>query len=561
MNNFELGNLNQEVKADTEEQKAEELLKSETNINSSLLAKIKNNPMLRKAFYTIALSVGLLAGKESLSQESPNSIKEPEKIEIQNVAPEVEELDLQKIAQESSKYIQNSEYFSAHPNSLMAWAASAEKPTDYQAKQIVELHDEISAAARLEGFESTSELIAFINEKLDADFSNQESYVKLKDIFPESDSLPAKAKFDCDSRAIMVSSILQNMGYTGDDAVMCEMEGHMIMYAKKDNVYFELTTNQAKNLSKDEEIQLNPIDTPEKYFSHLLSNEGTALGLEAEGSLFKGYVDKDKQEEAYKKISQAVELDSDNITAKLNLITLSSRVKSGTEKLRVVSNLHKEILASLVYRYHNAEIKNQESSFEIKKEGIKELPEIKQQELSLKDLSIEAVKESEYIRDKFEAYAEFSYFKADNYKEAASMYQLLLEALPESEKNSITAAMYERKIADSQFNDRAFDSYLENVDKTIEKIKSIQDETKFSPLSGDVEKLEAQKLVADILSHKIEITPENVADFIKSYSDHPVLGPVISGREHWNASYMDAVEMLRNWEGYSKLKDVIALGK
>jgi tetratricopeptide (TPR) repeat protein len=538
----------------SEEQKAEKILESEVNINSGLLKKIAENPTLRKAFYIVAFTAGLFVGKEAIAQQKTenNENLEGERMEI---VIQEEQKDIELNLHEFTKYIENSKHFSEYPHSLMSWAAASEKPTEYQAQQIVELHDKISKLARSQEFKSTAELIAFINVELDSNFSSQESYVKLKDIFPEEKGLESKANFDCDSRAIMVSSILQNMNYTNKDVVMCEMEGHMVLYLKNENLYFETTTNKVIELSKEEKAQLNPIVTPEKYFGHLISNQATALALEVESNFFSGRIDKDKREQAIQKFKQAIELDSGNISAKLNLIYLLNRGEIDTEKLTMATNLHHELLSDLVYNYHGIK-KPQEDESQILK--VKPQQEISDYKPTLKDLSVKAIQESDYIKDKFNDYADFVYYKASNYDEAISIYKLLLESLPEDQKGSITADFHRIRISQSQFNSGNFDSYLAEVESTEEALLASKNAYHFSQ---NLSKLKAQELVANILSGRLIIAEDNIDTIIEKYRNDPVLGSFISGEEFWNANYIEPVEALKEWEGYENFKMLLKTHK
>ncbi|HCC73787.1 MAG TPA: hypothetical protein DEP92_03210 [Candidatus Komeilibacteria bacterium] len=552
MRNLEFKIFNTDRGGDvSKEQEAEKLLESETNINYGILRKIADNPTLRKAFYIVAFSVGLLIGQETLAQQKLEKDGTPDNTNIENVIQEREDIDIEQVIREFAEYIKNSEHFSEYPHSMMSWAAAAEKPTEFQARQIIDLHNKISEATQSQKFKSTTELMAFVNCELDSNFSSQKSYVNLKDVFSEKEGQEPKANFDCDSRAIMVSSILQNMGYTNEDVVMCEIEGHMIMYSKKESVYFETTTNKVVELTQEQKAQLNHITTPEKYFGHLLSNQGTALALEAESDWFRGHIDKDKREKAAQKLKQAIELDSGNITAKLNLIYLLTRGERDTEKLNIAAKLHRELLSDLVYNYHGIgkPQENKSPTFKAKPQQ-----EILDYEPTFKDLSLKAIQESDYIKDKFNDYADFAYFEADNYQESITMYKLLLESLPKDEKGSITADFYRAGVAHSQFNNGDFDSYLAEIDNTM-KILSSGKNAYY--LERDLKRLEKQKLVAEILSGKLIISEDNIESIIEQYKNDPVLGPVISGEEHWNANYMEPVEALRGWGGYENLKKLI----
>jgi tetratricopeptide (TPR) repeat protein len=539
-----------------EKEKYNELLESEVGISSSSLEKIAKSTALRRAFFAIAFSVGLFTGREALAQdnlEDKENLKDPK---IENFVQQVEQNHIEQVIEESGEYMKNNEYFSKYPNSLMSWAAAIERPTDYQAEKILELHDDVSKMANEREFDNIVELMSFVNMEVDSGFSNKESYVKLKDIFPEEKGGEPRAKFDCDSRAIMVSSILQNMGYENSDFSMCGMEGHMVMYSQKEDIYFELTTNQVLELNREEASQINRITTSDKYFSHLLSNEGTSLALEVEGGLFSGYIDKEKKNEAVQKIEQAIDLDPDNLTAKLNLINLLGTYDADIEELVNVSESYKELLAGLVYNYHGIENLKEDQKLKLEINIGQELPKIEKKELTLQELSKKAIEESDYIRDKFEDYADFSYYKAGNYDEAIAISKLLLESLPENEKDGVLACMYRLKIINSHFSNQNFEEYISEVDGVIGVITS-GEAAKY--MGSAVEVLWAQKTVANILSDKLVISEDNIEDVIELYERDPVLGPIISGKEFWNTSYIEGVEMLKKWSGYEKLKELIKL--
>ena len=148
-----------------EKQKAEKLLESETDINSSLLRKIAENSNLRKAFYIVAFSVGLLIGQETLAQQKSEE-KVSGGINVENVMQEKEEIDIEQVVKKFTEYIKNNKYFSKYPHSLMSWVAAAEDPKEYQSQQIVNLHDKISRDAQSQEFKTTTELMAYINSSL-----------------------------------------------------------------------------------------------------------------------------------------------------------------------------------------------------------------------------------------------------------------------------------------------------------------------------------------------------------------------------------------------------------
>jgi len=523
-------NFNNEL---NEEDRAEKTLEAETTITSGILRKIAQNKILRKAFFIVGLSVGLLVGKESLEQESIESEKE-NKPDIANVVKTNETVDLQAVLEDYQVYIKNSEYFSNHPSSLLSWTTAVEKPNDYQAEQINELYNNISEKIKVNEYENTIDLISFINKELDSDFSSQNAYVKLKDIFPEKENSKAKAKFDCDSRATMILSILQGMGITSETVTMCEAEGHMILYLPKENVYFETTTNSIVELNKDQSLQINPINTLEKYYAYLLSNEATALALEVEGKLFSSSsLDEEKNSKAISEFKQALELDPANINARLNLIYLLSRSSSSKENLDLADNLYQEVLTGLVYKDNKLE----ENSL-----SVENRPD------QFKDLCLKSIKESDYIRDKFENYAEFAYYNADKYGQSSETYQMLLKTLPEDRQKSLRADIYRLKIINSYFRNKDYKSYLQEIDKTIEMIKTGDNN---HILKSYLSELRAQETVARVIEGDIKIRRSN----IELYEDDIVLGPIMKGEESWNVRYLIAVETLKEWDGYEDFKE------
>src|SRR3989339_857516 len=108
MRNLEFKIFNTDRGGDvSKEQEAEKLLESETNINYGILRKIADNPTLRKAFYIIAFSVGLLIGQETLAQQKLEKDGTPDNTNIENVIQEREDIDIEQVIREFAEYIKN----------------------------------------------------------------------------------------------------------------------------------------------------------------------------------------------------------------------------------------------------------------------------------------------------------------------------------------------------------------------------------------------------------------------------------------------------------------------
>ena len=548
-------NQNAEQSLESEDQKAEKILEQETSINRGLLRKIADSPVLRKAFYTIALSVGLLIGKESQAQEWLDGNMSEEGL-IENISPLKQEVDINNVMNEVMEYVHTHEQFSQYPHSMMSWAAAIERPTHYQAEQIIELHDTITESAQTEEFKTTTELISFINAKLDPNFTRNASYIQLKDAFPEERGKEAQGHFDCDSRSIMIYSVLQNMGYTHEDVTMVQMEGHMIMYIQDENIFFETTTNKVTELSREEKAQLNPISTPEKYFAHLLANEGTALAFEAKSDFFRGRIDAEKQNQAIQKMKESLALDPDDITNQINLIQLLAYAEKTEENLNMASKLYRDMLTRLVNNYHGI---SQNNDHENIMPYINKVDEFKYQKKnpSMQELSLHAIKESDYIKNKFTDYSHFLDYETQNHKESALVHTLLLQSIPQEEQESMSADLHRANIAHAQFRAGNYEEYLSHANNLIEKLSSRKKTTYTYYLELEIEKLNNQKMVAEILSGKIDLSEKNIGNIIDEYTDDPILGPVISGEEHWKVNSIDAVEVLKSWKGYKELRELI----
>jgi len=506
--------------------------------------------------------VGLLDANKAFSQErvkGDNSITTENVIKSDNKKEE-KSFNLDTFLEDSQEYIKNNEYFSKYPNSLMSLLASVERPNDYQSKQIIELHDSIVNLVKKRKFTNDIDLLAYINSNLDSNFSSQKVSLNLKDAFSEKEDEKPKGTFDCDSRTVMVSSILQTLGYSSQDITIYETEGHMFMYAVKEDTYFELTTNKQIKLSKDKQAQMDKIDNLTKYFAYLLSNRGTALALEGQGNIF-SYPNKDKIIKSIEILKKATELDGNNLTAKLNLIKLLSDQYQNSDQIKEAAELYKEVLASLVYRYNGVEKNNMKSSYKpsINMEAGGEIAEnTKENNLSLQDLSAKTVQESEYIKKKFQEYADLSYYNFKNYQEAINMYKFLLKNTKNNKEAEADINNYKLQILNSEFQNHSFTAYINDYNKFIKELRQSDDEKYFD---YNLEVLSEQNLVARIINGQEVITKENVKEFINLYKSSPIFSCLAHKEGKYLSSYMEAIEALKQWKGYENLKNLIKSSK
>jgi len=463
--------------------------------------------------------------------------------------------------------------------SLLRWNVEIEQPNAYQLKQIIEMKGRIVNKIKDKKFSSTVEMLKFINLEIDANFEDKKATVYLKDAFAEQEGAQPKGNFDCDARAVMCQAVLEELGFTSADVEMCAFEGHMMLLDKATNQYFETTKNQVVTLSESERVQQHVIDSYEKYLSYLISNEATQLAQQASGEIFGSkHMDKDKLSLAIDKFSKALKLDKDNITASLNFIKLVKDkllIAEGDDKTQLIeraSAVYKNMLIRLVKRYYNiADNQIESGGLKLKdKEERPTLPEKKKVE-SLKDLGKPvdgliqgAIVGNNYIQDKFNDYASFNYFTADNYEEAIKTWQLLLTANEKSDGNMIDRAGYKIYMAKAHFKNQDYKKFIKIANDAMSNLYELVYNSNNSAyinyrdnLREEMDVLSSQILAAKIMLGEIEVNSNNVEDFCHKYKNDNLLGPFISGERHWSLKDIDAVEALKGWPGFSKLIKLI----
>lgn len=427
---------------------------------------------------------------------------------------------------------------------ILSWNIKTEKPTKYQLQQIKTMRDEIVKETEQKLFPSTIDLLEFINSSIDSNLADDKNTIYLKDAFPETEGGKAKGTFDCDSRAVMCEAVLQALGYNSNDVTMCALEGHMILWVRNENKFFELVTNEARELSEEEELQLNIIDSHNRYLSHFLSNEATNLGLESNrrrGQLLS--TDKEKIEMAIKKCQEALELDPQNITAQLNLIQLLEQKLTGKERRTVLEQIKKV--------YYNL-FSNLSKRFNEMAEG--------------KEIRLDTGETPNmYIASKIFDYAGFLCFDAKDYEGAIEAWQTGLNKagndLNENEIKNIKIS-----IAKAYFLAGDYEEFIEQAPGIIFEISAspyfrgdvsgLEAKLLGPSFRENVSKLQAMLLAAKIISGEIKISESNAGDFCKKYRDDPFLGPFISG-EQSEYRYVYAVETLEKWDGFNQMMDLV----
>ena len=450
---------------------------------------------------------------------------------------------------------------------ILSWNIETEKPSEYQLRQIVEMRDRIANEVEQNKLLNTTKLLQLINASIDSNFEGGQNTVYLKDAFAEAEGNKAKGTFDCDSRAMMIMAVLEKLGYSNSTVSMCTLEGHMVLWIKKENKFLELTNNEIRELSAEEKLQLNLIDSVQKYLSHLLSNEATDLALKSGRS-------KEKLEESAKKFEESIKLDSGNITACLNYIyTLGGKLTSidqqeidaiwqierngekpgalqeiKAERQRVINQtkaVYRGLFTTLARRY-------KELAPPILINTSNNNPEMAGLNNKLKAAKLQDKQDpyAAYLSEKFDKYANFLYFKAEDYAGAIEAWQSVLDkagnSLDEIDANGVRIYMTK-----AMFNAGEYKQFISQAPRFISGI------SKFAPFQRDIDELEAMLLAARIISGEIKINESNVKDFCKQYGDDPFLSPFINGQEHWNMRYMTPVETIKSWDGFKQMMELI----
>ena len=459
----------------------------------------------------------------------------------------------EKFKEEAKKY---KEY-----GMFMACNIASEKPTPYQEEQIKAFEDRILTDVEGRKFNSIAEMAAYINKSIDSDFSTARSSIYIKDAFPENTGEKPKGFFDCDARSVICLSVLDKLGISGEQVDLCLLEGHALLDIKKENTFLEMTNNQTRQLDKDELLQVDKINSFDKYYAYLLSNEGTALASEAEGDLLHGKNnDKTKMLLALDKMNDAAELDPYNLSNNLNLLrtleTSHDRSFVSQRSTQVVENIKRGLLnnyynidprgstnKTLTLKPH--EIANQEAD-----------PRHLEDLGSVEDLTVDALGKSDYLSKKFDDLGFDLFEKFNNPKEAASIFELLAKS-QESDTDKETSpdyCGYQSMVARCYFSSGQYEKYLSLAENKLFDIMNKNSKDEIHALfEGVPSKISAIR----VITGKIKINESTVDDFCKEYKDDQLLGAFISGKQDWNPSAQEAANSLKDWQGFNDMMKIL----
>jgi tetratricopeptide (TPR) repeat protein len=293
-----------------------------------------------------------------------------------------------------------------------------------------------------------------------------------------------------------------------------------------------LNTNAPRDLNKGEELELNVIDTPDKYLSCLRSNEATSLGMETTTGRFGLETDKAKHEQSIKKFQEALALDPQNITARQNLISsLNIRQDMGQ-----IKELYRGLFSNLSARYNEIAI-DKKLDF-----SPKEGPKMKDSPDNEYNM---------YIADKIFDFANILYFDAEDYEGAADAFQAQLDMAGNGldEADSVAVKAY---IAKSNFLGGHYEKFIEQANSILYPNmpnKALSDPS----LEKNLDELRGMSIAAKIITGRMAINESNVQEYCDAFKNDPFMGPFISGEQFWNVRYMNAAETLKKWDGFDNM--------
>lgn len=456
--------------------------------------------------------------------------------------------------------------------SLMAYNLASEKPTDYQATEIKKLQDNIITSLNGERFASLTEMVTYINNSISSNFTEQVNTIYIKDAFPEEAGVKTKGSFDCDSRLLICLSILNKIGITGDQVAFSLLEGHALLKIKEDNVFFEMTSNSTRELNQDERLQLDNINSLDKYKAYLLAKEGTALASGATGNIFNAEGgDDEKIELALNKMIDASEIDPNNLTNSLNLLTLLKKnnhqeVKDKSVINELAAKVSENLKRGLLNNYYKIN-----TDGEIGKTLVLKAKEINIQKVqprrledigSVETLMVKALSKNDYLSRKFIDLGSDLLYDFKDPKAALPFFEALASAeSSKKEKGELSDyCFYKGMIADCLFSSKDYNKYLDSQKELYELLlTNMKKDTEAGRYAkGKFYEEDLKTTAASIIIGKIVINENTVDDFCRKYKDDPLLGGFISGKKQCrDVSAVDAVNALESWSGFNDLIKIL----
>lgn len=432
-----------------------------------------------------------------------------------------------------------------------------EKPTYYQKEQIYAMFNDLCTQAQNSNLKSKKALISFINSLIPDTSANffQDS-VLFKYAFKESKGSKPKGFFDCDTRALMVMSVLEAI-HKNDGIYIVDVAGHVLLTDTKTKQYYDLTLSDINvELEESKLLFSNMLHLDTDIESLIIGNVATDILMRNSDNVVSGRNgDKTKVEQAQELLKQAIQLNPKNIAsinnlkASLQAIILEpwnfknyEEYSKALEQRDVQKAIYDtQILSILVANYTDNYIAKIPNQF-----LYREVQYFSQEETDDASDFLKAFKNNSNIANYTLNTAFMEMYTAKLYQQVLRMGK---EIVKDRNLDSVPGIyLFYYRLAVSAAMTGQYDLYTMYRNKSYSLMKN--------KTVDEAESLEYMDYAIKII--KGEITPEiftqynNDSAWIKLYK-------FVTENQIYNETF-DTVDILENWEDFSKFKEkVIAL--
>ena len=498
----------------------------------------------------------------------------------------------------------------AGQNNVLNLLATIEKPSVYQLNFLENAANKIKEELTGKNL-GVMETIRYINDRLTELFpqdANKGDSILLKDIVLVKAGASPKGNIDCDSRSLLIYSVMQKLGKEKELAIT-ELTGHAMLYVPSSQIFFETlnsTEKQKGTLTERELLELNILDTPQKIMGFVYSNMATSVASEVQAEenarIFfhktnPSFDLAEKKKEAEQLFNKALELNPDQITLRKNYITT---YESDFKKAETVALMHQSIIITL------------ENNYRSRWQDLSTLPN----KTSSSGDEETTMLRTETVRAAYIDYGMFCQYKKNDFAKSAEIFERLFDAADkhllfnsrdiETFKNDLKlngiAKNIDKPIIDKiasmekeskncvRFKEEGFEEEAYVIEKTrndelniypadgfalmmlldacftnkeYDRYVAVYDNNKHIIANGmwdaglsNIEQLANQRLVSELITGKEKLTPESRNEFIKAHGNSELIEPIIN-HTSWNFSQFTPVEALKAWEGYPEFERIL----
>jgi hypothetical protein len=451
--------------------------------------------------------------------------------------------------QQSVEISRNMEQYS-HLGAFLALNLASEKPNNYQLQQIEQVQLELIKELESQKFDSNVDLLAHINKSIDCDFSSRQRSINLKDAFATRKDQEPAGGLDCDSRAVLCLSILEKIGFDLNKVQMVMSKGHAMLKIKEENedLFFELNDNQVRDLTETERLELNTINSSEKYQAYLLGKEAVDMASLADNNpLINKRRDYEKMRVALMTAKQAFVLDQGNLTNNLNLLKIAHKAGEGSLSTDEQKLIVEKIRRNYLNNFYNINDSDADSKTIILRASEIQQAEFQARKLEdmgdIDQLSKEALANNETLREAFFDLGFQLHYDLNNSQLSSELLSLLVESYENVSSSDKLLLLSKIILSRAHFKSANYEEFL-NISRSLyfKNTKELSD--------SDLATLQATIMAAELINNEFDIFIENKEKLEKIYSNHPLLSPFLNNTHRFSVDAIEALEALKKWERY-----------